>query len=205
MVSVIFPTMWKPNFALDTLKEVSQNEHVGEIIIIDNSDKERDISEIKKVVYIKEPTNTYVNPAWNKGVKLAKYDKIFLLSDDVISNWDIISLLYDYITEDKGIIGPYWECWHDKQNGDGPYLESTQNMVNCYGAAMFFHKNSYTEIPEELKIHYGDNWIFNKSPKPNFNIHNWRFKGDSEITSGLPQFSEIKNQDKLNYLRLINE
>ena len=84
MISVIFPTMWEPNYALDTLKEISQNEHVGEIIVIDNSNIEVDLSTIEKIVHIREPANIYVNPSWNKGVKLSKYDKILLLNDDVI-------------------------------------------------------------------------------------------------------------------------
>jgi len=204
MISVIFPTMWKPNFALDTLKEISQNEYVGEIIVIDNSNIEVDLSTIEKIVHIKESTNIYVNPSWNKGVKLSKYDKILLLNDDVISNWDIISLLYEHITEDKGIIGPDWKCWHDMQTDNPPYLELISHRINCYGCIMFFHKTSYTYIPDELKIYYGDDWIFDRSQKPNFTFNNWRLKGESEITSGLSEFNEIKNQDKINYYKLLN-
>ena len=34
MISVIMPTMWVPEATLDTIKLISKNKHVGEIIII---------------------------------------------------------------------------------------------------------------------------------------------------------------------------
>jgi len=201
MISVVMPTMWKPETSLSTLEQISLNSHVGEIIVIDNSLQDVDLTHISKIVHIKEPENIYVNPAWNKGVLLSKYDKIFLASDDVVSNWDIISLLYEHITEDKGIIGPHWTCWHEIKD-EGVYLNPTNARPNCYGAAMFFHKKSYTEIPNELKIHYGDDWIFTRSGKQNYEFFNWALRGDSEQTSGLPTFNEVKNQDRIIYNNL---
>lgn len=203
MISIIIPTLWKPDSTLDTLKSLSQNSKVGEIIIIDNDPKSQpDLSKISKIIHIEEPENTFVNPAWNKGVEIAQYDKILLLNDDVISDWNILYLIYDSITEDKGIIGPATSCWRDLEEGIDPYLQETLHMVNCYGCVMFFHKKSYTKIPEELKVHYGDNWIFEKSGKPNFMLYNWRFKGESEQTSGLPIFNEVKYQDSIYYSKL---
>lgn len=205
MISVIIPTLWKPDFILNTLNHLSQNSKVGEIIIIDNDpNHEILLSEIPKIIHVKEYENTFVNPAWNKGVEIAKYDKILLLNDDVISDWSVIDLIYDSITEDIGIIGPAASCWSDQEENASPYLQETPSMVNCYGCVMFFHKKSYTKIPNELKVHYGDNWIFEKSGKPNFMLYNWRFKGESEQTSGLPIFNEIKHQDSINYSKLKN-
>jgi hypothetical protein len=51
---------------------------------------------MEKLIHIKEDTNTYVNPAWNKGVKLSNYDNITISNDDIIFNVDEY---FNYITE----------------------------------------------------------------------------------------------------------
>lgn len=205
MISVVMPTMWVPKAALDTIKLISKNEHVGEIIIIDNAPElNMSVEGIDKITYIRESSNTFVNPAWNKGVRLAKYDKIFLASDDVITDWSILDILYPYITEEIGIIGPSDVCWDPRKTTENGVVEFEEIGYRppCYGCAMFFHKNSYTPIPEEIKVHYGDDWIFNKSNKPNLHFRNWMFSGEFEQTSGKEEFNEIKNQDRINYLKL---
>lgn len=207
MISVVMPTMWVPKTALDTIKLISNNKHVGEIIIIDNaSELNMDLNGIDKIVHIKEPTNTFVNPAWNKGVRLAKYDKIFLANDDIITDWSLLDILYPYITEEVGIIGPAGECWDPKKTPKNGIIEFSEisSRQACYGCAMFFHKKSYTPIPEEIKVHFGDDWIFNKSNKPNLQFSNWVLTGESEQTSGKDEFNMIKNQDKENYYKLLN-
>jgi hypothetical protein len=199
--------MWVPKTALDTIKLISKNKHVGEIIIIDNaSELNIDLNGIDKIIHIKEPTNTFVNPAWNKGVRLAKYDKIFLANDDVITDWSLLDMIYPHITEEVGIIGPSDICWDPNKtsrNGNIEFKEINYRP-SCYGCVMFFHKKSYTPIPEEIKVHYGDDWIFNRSNKPNFQFFNWVLTGESEQTSGKSDFNEIKNQDRENYYKLLN-
>jgi hypothetical protein len=205
MISVVMPTMWVPEATLDTIKLISKNKHVGEIIIIDNAPElNMSVEGIDKVTYIRESSNTFVNPAWNKGVRLAKYDKIFLASDDVITDWSILDTLYPHIIEEVGIIGPSDVCWDPRKTTENGVVEFEEIGYRppCYGCAMFFHKNSYTPIPEEIKVHYGDDWIFNKSNKPNLHFRNWMFSGESEQTSGKEEFNEIKNQDRINYLKL---
>ena len=61
------------------------------------------------------------------------------------------------------------------------------------------HKESYVPIPEDLLIHYGDDWLFTKSGKPNYEIINWEMSGESEQTSGLTEFNTVKLVDKHNW------
>jgi len=199
MISVIIPTMWKcKNFKTGkTLNELSQHEFIGEIILIDNAEKTEFNIEIPKLIHIKEGKNTYVNAAWNKGVRLAKYDKLLILNDDVETEWGVIDLVYDFITENVGVIGAGVSCW--QYNGGIPQIEKTSFRTNCYGCLMFIHKKSYIQIPEQLKIHYGDDWLFTKSGKPNYEIVNWKMGGESEQTSGLSEFNQIKIDDANTY------
>jgi hypothetical protein len=205
MISVIIPTLWKPEGFIERLKEISKNSFVGEIILIDNSTLNIDTSYIPKLNHIKETQNTYVIPAWNKGVKLAKYDKLLIVNDDVETDWSIIDIIYPHITEDKGLIGAGISCW--QQNNKIGELSQAPYMPNCYACFFFIHKNSYIEIPE-MKIHYGDNWIFDvikSQGKNNYQILDWDMGGDSEQTSGLEEFNRIKQQDLVIYRKLINQ
>lgn len=204
MISVIMPTMWKPSLVLATIKSIVEQPAVGELIIIDNSEGDTNAFDVfhtqfEKVVYVKEGKNTYVNPAWNKGASLAKYDKLCFANDDVITDWDLLNKMdwEGIISEDKGMIGANESCWKDLHHSPGVY--PTDIMTNCYGCLFFMHKNSYTPIPEDLLVHYGDNWLFTKSGKQNYGINAWPMSGESEQTSGLKEFDTVKLVDKHNW------
>jgi hypothetical protein len=195
MISVIMPTMWQGKGCLQSMKDIVKQEAVGELIVIANTEVSVTINEkIPKLVHIKEGRNTYVNPAWNKGYRLAKFDKLLFVNDDVQTNWGFINAIEEYITEDRGMIGAGVSCWQGPHHGGG--VVPINNRPNCYGCVFAIHKNSYVEIPEDLKIHYGDDWLFTKSGKPNYEIVGWQMGGESEQTSGQIQFHPVKEADK---------
>ena len=195
MISVIMPTMWQGKGCLQSMKDIVKQESVGELIVIDNTEVSVTINEkIPKLVHIKEGRNTYVNPAWNKGYRLAKFDKLLFVNDDVQTNWGFINAIEEYITEDRGMIGAGVSCWQGPHHGGG--VVPIAHRPNCYGCVFAIHKNSYVEIPEDLKIHYGDDWLFTKSGKPNYEIVGWQMGGESEQTSGQIQFHPVKEADK---------
>jgi len=187
--------MWQGRGCLQSMKDIVKQESVGELIVIDNTEASVTINEkIPKLVHIKEGRNTYVNPAWNKGYRLAKFDKLLFVNDDVQTNWGFINAIEEYITEDRGMIGAGVSCWQGPHHGGG--VVPINNRPNCYGCVFAIHKNSYVEIPEDLKIHYGDDWLFTKSGKPNYEIVGWQMGGESEQTSGQIQFHPVKEADK---------
>lgn len=206
MISVIMPTMWKGFGCIQAIKEIVEQPAVGELIIIDNSETTTNMfdvihTEFQKVVYINEGRNTYVNPAWNKGASLAKYDKLLFVNDDVQTDWSFINALEEYITSDKGMIGAGVSCWqyNEQYEGSGG-LVPINHRLNCYGCVFAMHKDSYLPIPEDLLIHYGDDWLFTKPNKQNYEIINWKMGGESEQTSGLPIFNSVKELDKHNWV-----
>ena len=199
MISVIMPTMWKSNLAWKTIRELMKQPAVGEFILIDNSEEDNGNKPFARnfspnLVYIEEGKNTYVNPAWNKGARLAKFDKLLFVNDDVETDWSFVNNLEEYITEYRGMIGAGVSCWQ------GPHKNSDvvpiAHRPNCYGCVFAIHKDSYVEIPDDLKIHYGDDWLFTKSGKPNYEIRGWKMSGESEQTSGLEKFNPVKERDK---------
>lgn len=205
MISVIMPTMWKPEGVLATIKQIVEQPSCGELIIIDNSETDTNMfdvfhTEFPKVVYINEGRNTYVNPAWNKGWSLAKFDKLCFANDDVITDWDLLNKMdwEGIISEDRGMIGPYPSCWQGFNQSPG--VSICNDRPNCYGCLFFMHKNSYVPIPEDLLVHYGDDWLFTKSGKQNYGINAWPMSGESEQTSGLKEFDTVKLVDKHNWM-----
>jgi hypothetical protein len=69
-ISIIVPTIWRVKNFISILKDIADNECVGEIILIDNSENPPDLN-IKKLIHIKENKNTFVYPAWNKGYSMS--------------------------------------------------------------------------------------------------------------------------------------
>jgi len=202
MISVIMPTMWKGKTAWKTIRELIEQPAVGEFILIDNSEEDNGNKPFarnfgNKLVYIEEGKNTYVNPAWNKGVKLAKFDKLLFVNDDVETDWSFVNALEEYITADRGMIGAGVSCWQYNETYEGSGgVVPIGHRPNCYGCVFGIHKESYVEIPDDLKVHYGDDWLFTKSGKGNYEIINWKMGGESEQTSGLAEFNPIKEMDK---------
>jgi hypothetical protein len=208
MISVIIPTMWRSHkeIFLSELAALHKHHLVGEIILIDNSDNPPTLDTgWVKVRHIKEMTNTFVNPAWNKGVRLAQYDKLLIMNDDVETNYDIIDMVYEHITEDKGMIGAGQSCWHPHYKGGDTMLNQIPFRQMCYGSLFFIHKQSYTMIPEDIKIWFGDDWLFAKSGKPNFEIANWELRGESSMTCDATEFNPVKERDgELYHKHLLN-
>lgn len=155
---------------------------IGEIIIIDNdtSKTNSEIHNYSKVVHVPQKENIYVNPAWNLGVKLAKFDKLCFLNDDVIFNAQCIDTLYDLITPERGLMGfseasycgftpELFETLVGTGIGSEVYLEATNIYENestsgmphsYYGCVMFLHKQRFFVIPDEFKIYFGDLFVY---------------------------------------------
>lgn len=215
-ISVIIPTMWKTEGLRERLMNLSAIPTVGEIILIDNSltPPELDIVGLR---HIKNYENIYVNPAWNLGWETAQFDKLCFLNDDVDFDLRLFKNISPYITEDKGMIGlaEYHGCgvWQDEsgcdysrpnwRRGHRGYtlkvFQLNENRRPGYGCLWFIHKNSYTPIPNDIKIWYGDDWIYYKSGKPNWAMMNIDIVGKPSQTSDLPEFDSVKRNDQRLY------
>ena len=196
MYSVIIPTMWKCNRFQQTLRELSAHELVGEIILIDNTPNDLKI-ELPKLIHILEGKNTYVNPAWNKGVELAKYDKLLILNDDIWMDWNILEAVEPFVLEGNGIIGMAEENYSNPKNEFS--LESIFTRNGGFGCCMFIHKENYTPIPDEMKIWGGDDWLVVKCRnrhKQNYKIAGFKIEGEvSKTVDTLEGINPIKEND----------
>lgn len=207
--SIIIPTIWASEYTTSLLEDLSQCEFVGEIILIDNTDYILYPGmgwDFGKVNFIKEGKNTYVNPAWNKGVSIAKYDYITICNDDILFN---PNEYFNYITQafnvlDIGFIGSHSENYIEQPNLYAE-IEAYDNKTNTggWGCLFSFNKSIWKPIPEQLKIWYGDNWIHGTNPNI-FQLKGINIKTKMSTSSDMMSVRPTRDTDTIEWMKLIN-
>lgn len=211
MISVVIPTLQKNKKVfyklLDTL---NSDNFVGEIIVIDNSLKGLDYNN-SKLRIITPQENLYVNPSWNLGVKESKYEIVALLNDDIAIPDNFCSNVSNQMNPSMGIVGMHsLDCaalMDDIKNPPNTnlILEKTKYMDSGFGTAMFFYKQNYYHIPEEIKIVYGDVWLVYNTRKngyPTYRISNQIIYHLGSLSSSEKNFNPICANDAKIYKRL---
>jgi glycosyltransferase involved in cell wall biosynthesis len=211
--SFVIPTMWRANRTfLPFLQELISHPRINDIIII-NNDKENTPSDNnllhEKIKIHDFGENIYVNPAWNFGVSAAENEKICIVNDDLSFDLTVLDKLDEYLIEKNGVIGlcPGVKEFNQPLYTDGSIQIKEWEGEHTYGfgCLMFTHKKSWIEIPNELKIYFGDNFIFDinlRLKKKNYIITNIRHNtifaqttSDESITKGfLDKEREIYNK-----------
>jgi glycosyltransferase involved in cell wall biosynthesis len=165
--SIVVPTMWKYAPFVEFLKDLVKFPLVDEIIIINNDQENTpvdDIFEHEKIKLVSFGRNIYVNPAWNFGVGVSRNNKICILNDDVIFDVKLFYRINEMDLSSTGVIGI---SPGNAEHRQPPFVNGSINIVPWqgentlgFGCLMFIHKDWWIDIPTELKIYYGDNWIF---------------------------------------------
>lgn len=176
MISVIIPTMWEADELNHMLPALNAHPLIGEIILIDNAPEKKNEAtcSLSKVTYVTFGKNIYVSPSWNHGWKVAKYDKLLIINDDVMFSIAIVDAIYDHITEQNGTITidsktvkqPLLSLnnnvnWIYDVKVDQIKFEECSKLKHKSATIIGIHKNSYDSIPEELLIHFTDYFLFN--------------------------------------------
>lgn len=203
--SVIIPTIWKSHFTIPLLNELSKSDYVGEIILIDNKPIEASEIKIKKVIHIKEEENTYCNPAWNKGVQLAKYNNITIANDDILfSANEYFSYLQQSIEPlTIGFIGSHSENY-EIENSNDVRIEHYNNKNNLggWGCLFSFIKPNWKPIPEQLKIWYGDNLIHATNANI-FQLRGIKIQTNMSTSSDLEEVRKVRDNDTIEWHKLL--
>lgn len=204
--SIVIPTLWKSDRTKKLLSDLSECEYVDEIIVIDNTLTDATDNTIGKIRTVSFGENIYVNPAWNWGIHHAKNASIALINDDINFNPNIFEVITKDVLNQFGIIG-MGEGNYKSLNIDGdPILEVWQPGVNDWGWGCFIMLNRkyWIDIPNNIKIWYGDNVIKDLNPSPKAVLRNFRVDTEMSTTSDEPIWNERKKEDYenfINYLR----
>jgi glycosyltransferase involved in cell wall biosynthesis len=203
--TAVIPTMLKSPRLKKLVEDLQNHDLVDEIIIIDNSGNlEPSLEPHTKQKYICEGKNTGCNPAWNKGVKLSSNELIVICNDDINFNPIILEVLDNKILNTHGIIGMGEGNFNENFNYDGnPYLEEWRSGVNdCgWGSLIFLKKSMWMHIPDDLIVWYGDNFIKEINPVKKSILRGFRVETEMSTTCDLPELSELKKQDGINWLK----
>lgn len=205
-ISVVIPTLQsRKEFLINLLEILNKDSAVDEIILIDNSLKGLDYSNPKlKIIIPKE--NLYVNPSWNYGVSQCKNDIVALINDDVILSDNFCSKVASKMTPDMGFVGlnankymVLTKTIEDNNEAGDIELEEIEYMPEYWGVSIFFYKQNYKPIPDEIKIVKGDTWLMHigeKLGKKNYQINGQIVYHYGSLTHGKKCFNEICKNDK---------
>ena len=198
MFSIIIPTMQKDLHVLHMLLlELQESPYVGEILIIDNANIALDTSAYSKVKVLPQEENLYVNPSWNLGIKSAskEFEYFGIINDDLIFSKGFLSQVHEFLKLADGNVGLVGiDCLintpidqFDTYPKD-TVLEFKQinKMLGFWGSAFFGRKENYHNIPEEMKVFYGDHYLFSRNlqnHKKNYLITNVKIKHIEALTS----------------------
>jgi hypothetical protein len=204
--SVRIPTLWKSNRIGKLLFDLVKCEFVDEIILIDNGGKFFEYFEaLDKLKLVQVDENMYVNPSWNLGVKIATNNQIALLNDDINFDPNIFGLINSDTLSNYGIIGMGEGNYKDEIDEErGPYIDVWKPGINDWGWGCFimFDKKYWIDIPENIKIWYGDNFIKDRNPAPKGILRNFKVETEMSTTSDEPIWDERKKEDHVNFLKL---
>lgn len=210
-LSVVIPTLQQnTEVFLKLLDTLAKDICVDEIIVIDNSLLGINYNHEKlRVITPKE--NLYVNPSWNLGVKEAKNEIIALLNDDIAISFDFCSKVVEKLSKTQGIVGmkanSVVECTKITSNPKSTdlKLQPINHRGNAFGIAMFFYRENYVKIPDEIKITYGDDWLVYKNKKAkrqNYAIDGIEIYHLGSLTSSQKRFNPISKNDGKLYKKL---
>jgi len=204
--SIVIPTLWKSNRTKKLLSDLQECEYVDEIIVIDNTLTDFSDTQIDKMRVVSFGENIYVNPAWNWGIHNAKNECIALLNDDINFNPNIFEVITEDVLNQFGIIGMGEGNYKSLNISGDPILEVWKPGVNDWGWGCFImlNKKDWIEIPDNIKIWYGDNIIKDVNPTPKAVLRNFRVDTEMSTTSDEPIWNERKEEDYKNFINYLN-
>ena len=220
MFSIIVPTLQNgnPEILKHLLDVLNSDSAVGEIILIDNSRKGYDTKNLNKVRLITPKKNLYVNPSWNLGISMAQYDYFGILNDDLIIPINLCEKIMEkFEKEYLGLTGlsnaiknvgtaalNFCEKNTPIESLDFDILEQRTD-VTYWGSAIFGKKQDYYEIPTNIKIWCGDDYLFymnKKNQKYCYQILTDKIFHIHSTTTSLRNWYKIKKNDIQNFARI---
>lgn len=185
MISVVIPTMWRSPFVEPLLSQLDGIASVGEIILIDNDPaRTPNLDGIKKLIHLQNASNNYVSPSWNQGFLASSHENLCFLNDDIIIPENVFDLVDSFLGPNIGIVGIMPDVYENMLSpseelgrAEGIRLTLATRRNFGYGCCMFMHRDNYRLIPSELRIQYGDDFLFYSCELNNFALDGFRIFG----------------------------
>ena len=202
--SIVIPTLWKSKRIHKLLSDLIKCQYVDEIILIDNAGNFFEYYEaLDKVKLVQVEENIYVNPAWNLGIKISKNNLIALVNDDINFDTNLFGVIDETILDTFGIVGMGEGNYKEEiDETNGPYLDVWKPGVNDWGwgCMILLNKKNWIDIPEDIKIWYGDNIIKDVNPSPKACLRNFKVETEMSTTSDEKEWDDVKKKDYENFI-----
>lgn len=165
--------MWRSERTIPLIQSLVECEFVGEVIVINNHFDNQCIDIVLskmqtskgKLKFVTNGQNNYVNPSWNMGVRLAKYDNIALCNDDITFDPRHVFIAHSELRD--CIFGIHPESYEMPPIKDGAIATGrieVKTRPHGFGCLMVLSKRDYVPIPEDLRVSFGDDWLFKSIP-----------------------------------------
>ncbi len=171
-MQIIIPTLWKPPGLAAVLRHYLQAAVVERLIVIDNAPASRPADALPpdhpKLLLLEQSHNLYVNQAWNLGMAQVEDPEavVAILNDDILLPESVLARLQRHPWLAGDVIGLLPE---PAAGGPAPpfVLEpfpyrpdrSIGEQAKGFGSALLMQKISYSPIPADLQIWFGDDWL----------------------------------------------
>ncbi|MDN5692189.1 MAG: glycosyltransferase [Micrococcaceae bacterium] len=168
---------------------------VTEVLVVNNATVPLEWDS-PKVRVLQQKQNIYVNPAWNLGARVARGEFLAIINDDVLFDPEVFDYTHRLLRLPwVGMVG-FDGVFMNR--GPAPLthrLATYEHVALGFGMFMALRTSEYTPIPEDMLIWGGDDWLFLKSPRPNFVLHGGDFATEVSVTSSSPEFQELRKKE----------
>lgn len=198
MFSVVIPTLQKSPKLGRLVASLDAVDLVGEIIVINNA-PEPLVFASRKVRILNQAENIFVNPAWNLGAEQARFPWLAILNDDVVLGRDFFARAALLLRTGRvGMVGLNKDHVTGSSGGIRKFVPASPAYKRgiAFGVAMAMPTKNYVPIPENLKVFYGDDWIFHSQTRRNWTLRNIHIDVDMSVTSGAPKFLAMGREEK---------
>jgi len=193
--SFVIPTMQRSSLLWPLLASLDANPLVGEVLVINNSAEPLDPPQAK-VRVVHSGWNLFVNPSWNLGVSLSRYPLVALCNDDIAFPSTLLGSVASALDWPVGLVGPSNVCFKDIWSGrTQPGFRVAYERPAGYGTLLFMRRERYLRIPEEIRIWFGDDWLFASQRRRNLAFHGVHIRTPMSVTSASPEFAGIYASD----------
>ena len=194
MFAVVIPTLQRSQTLEALLALCSAHPLVGEVVVINNAEKEL-APRWPKTTIMHQERNIFVNPSWNIGAASTHAPWLAILNDDILFDPRLFTHAARWMRNPHvGIVGLHLSDF--SSTVFRPRLHPEYHRKFAWGTAMFMHRSRYVQIPERLRIFYGDDWLFNHQVHRNFSARGVPIVGEISASSGHSDFNAIFEQER---------